>query len=145
MPHALGLCLPVMDGVEVRHLRVLVAVAEQGTLTGAAAVLGLGQPAVSRTLAQLERRVGVHLVRRTTRSLRLTDAGEGFRQAAVRALAALDGAVAAARGSAAPLRLGFSWAAAGRHTLPILLDWRRAHPDRPVVVHRHDDRTAGLA
>jgi DNA-binding transcriptional LysR family regulator len=57
----------------------------------------------------------------------------------------VDDAVAAAQGLTAPLRLGFAWAAAGRHTLPLLQEWRRRHPDRPVEVHRCDDRTAGLA
>ena len=132
-------------GPDVRHLRVLLAVAATGSLTGAAATLGMGQPGVSRALAQLEERVGVRLVRRTTRAVALTPAGEAFREPAARALAALGEAVAAARGRTGPLRLGFSWSAAGRHTVPMLHAWRERHPDRPVLLHRYDDRTAGLA
>jgi DNA-binding transcriptional LysR family regulator len=131
--------------VEVRHLHVLVAIAGTGTLTGAAAMLGIGQPAVSRALAQLEERLGVRLVNRTTRSVRLTPAGHAFHEGAVRSLAALDAAVAAARGERQPLRLGFSWSAAGRHTFPLLRSWRELHPEIPLEVHRHDDVTAGLA
>jgi len=144
MPIQLQLCSLVMD-VDVRHLRVLLAVAGTGSLTAAAAVLGMGQPGVSRALAQLESRLGVRLVQRTTRAVALTPAGEAFREPAARALAALTEAVTAARGLTGPLRLGFSWSAAGRHTVPVLHAWRERHPERPVQVRRHDDRTAGLA
>jgi DNA-binding transcriptional LysR family regulator len=145
-PGRSGSALPEADsGIEVRHLRTVVAIAEHGSLTGAAAALGLGQPGVSRALAQVEARLGVRLVQRTTRSTELTPAGEAFREAAVRALVAIADAATAARGRTPPLRWGFSWSAAGRHTLPVLHEWRRRYPDRPVEVRRSDDRTAGLA
>jgi DNA-binding transcriptional LysR family regulator len=130
--------------LEVRELRILVAIAEHGSITAAAATLGIRQPGVSRALSRLEARLGVRLVHRTTRSLELTPAGEAFRRAAVRALAAVDDAVAAARKQAGPLRLGFSWSAAGRHTVPILRTWHERYPSRPVQMNRHDDRSAGL-
>jgi DNA-binding transcriptional LysR family regulator len=132
-------------GVQLRHLSCLVAIAQEGTLTDAAIRLRLSQPAVSRALAQLEARVGVPLVHRTTRRLELTAAGWAFHAAAVRALAAVDDAVAAARGRAGPLRVGFAWSAAGRYTNPLLRAWRSRHPDVPIELSRHDDRTAGLA
>ncbi|WP_262506002.1 LysR family transcriptional regulator [Streptomyces sp. TRM68367] len=44
--------------VELRHLRALVAIGDEGTITGAADVLRVSQPALSRTLVQLENRVG---------------------------------------------------------------------------------------
>lgn len=133
-----------MNDLEARHLRVLVALADEGTFTDAAIVLGTGQSAVSRTLAQLEQIVGVELVHRTTRSVALTAAGEAARSAAVDALRALDAVVDAATGRRRPLRIGYSWAALGRHTTGILRAWREAHPDRPVQVHRVDERLAGL-
>jgi len=135
---------PVVDAVEVRFLRVLVALAEEGTFTDAAIRLGTGQPAVSRTLARFEAVLGVRLVQRTTRSLSLTPAGEACYAAAVEALAALDGVVDAARGRVRPLRLGYAWAALGRHTSVVLRAWRDLRPDVPLEVHRIDDRTAGL-
>src|ERR1044072_8279379 len=64
-PH---LCSGVMN-VELRHLRVLAAIGDEGTFTDAAAGLRISQPAVSRTLDQLERRTGAQLVERTTRHL----------------------------------------------------------------------------
>lgn len=132
------------DALEVRFLWVLVALAEEGTFTDAATRLGTGQPSVSRTLARFEDVLGVQLVERTTRSLSLTAAGEACYVAAVAALAALDGVVDAASGRARPLRLGYAWAALGRHTSTVLRAWRELHPDVPLEVHRIDDRTAGL-
>lgn len=133
-----------MNDLEARHLRVLVALADEGSFTDAAIALGVGQSAVSRTLAQLERILGVALVHRTTRSVALTAAGEAARSAAVDALRALDAVVVAATGRARPLRIGYSWAALGRHTTGIMQAWRQQHPDRPVEVHRFDERLAGL-
>ena len=131
--------------VELRHLRCLVAIGEEGTVTDAAIALGVSQPAVSRTLAQLEDRVGARLVERSTRRLALTTEGLAFRDEALRALAAVDDAVAAAYGRVRPLRLGYSWAAAGEHTNALLRGWRSRHPDVELQVLRFDDRTAGLA
>ncbi len=130
--------------LDVRSLRVLVALAEEGTFTDAAIRLGVGQPAVSRALARLEAALGVRLVDRTTRSLSLTPTGESCYTAAVAALVALDRVVDAARRRVRPLRLGYAWAALGRHTSEVLRAWRELRPDVPLEVHRIDDRTAGL-
>ncbi|GAA5234239.1 LysR family transcriptional regulator [Verticiella sediminum] len=59
-------------------MRMLLAVADTGTLTRAAERLELAVSAVSRALARLERRLGVTLLRRTTRRLELTEEGEAF-------------------------------------------------------------------
>jgi DNA-binding transcriptional LysR family regulator len=130
--------------VELRHLRALVAIAAEGTITGAAARLTMTQPALSRTLRQLEQRVGAQLVERSTRHLRLTPTGETFHARAVNILAAVDDALAEAAASPRPLRLGYVWAALGEHTTPLLRAWREAYPDVALQVHRIDDRTAGL-
>jgi DNA-binding transcriptional LysR family regulator len=57
-------------------LRVLVEVADQGSFSGAAATLSMTQPAVSRQIAGMERRVGVPLFQRVPRGVRPTTAGE---------------------------------------------------------------------
>jgi DNA-binding transcriptional LysR family regulator len=57
-------------------LRALVAVAREQSFTKAAAKLGVSQPALSQTIRQLEARLGVRLLARTTRSVSLTEAGE---------------------------------------------------------------------
>lgn len=130
--------------LELRHLRVLVALAEEGTFTDAAIRLGLSQPAVSRALARFEAILGVQLVQRTTRSLSLTAAGQGCYEAAVTALLALESVRDAASGRVRPLRLGYAWAAFGPHTSAVLRTWREQHPDVPLEIHRVDERSAGL-
>ena len=129
--------------VELRHLRALVAIVDAGTITGGAARLRVAQPALSRTLRQLEVRVGAALVDRSTRHLRLTASGMAFCERARAILGAVDDALAEAAGPR-PLRLGYNWAALGRHTTPVLRTWRDAHPEVPIEVHRLDERTAGL-
>ena len=133
------------DPLELRQLRALVAVAEEGTFTDAAIRVGTSQPAVSRMIARLEQTVGVRLVERTTRTVALTAAGEAFYRSAAATLRQLDDAVDAARGRTRPLRLGYAWAAFGRHTTAIQRAWRADHPDVALEVHRIEERTAGLA
>ncbi|WP_079193741.1 LysR substrate-binding domain-containing protein [Streptomyces sp. CB02923] len=130
--------------VELRHLRALAAIGDEGTITGAAAALRVSQPALSRTLDQLERRLGTSLVERTTRRLRLTPAGQRLYEHAHRILAQLGDALAEAAAGPRPLRVGFAWAALGRHTVPLLRDWRHEHPGEPVEVHRLGDAEAAL-
>src|SRR4051794_22549825 len=132
-------------GIELAHLRVLVALADEGTFTDAAIRLGLSQPAVSRSLARLEQLLGVHLVQRTTRALSLTPAGRACYDAALPVLRGVEAVIAAAHGRAMPLRLGYSWAALGPYTQDVLRTWREQHPDVPLEVHRVDDRSGGLA
>ncbi|MGH7077188.1 MAG: LysR family transcriptional regulator, partial [Acetobacteraceae bacterium] len=57
-------------------LRALVAVAHERSFTKAAARLGVSQSALSQTIRQLEERLGIRLLTRTTRSVSLTEAGE---------------------------------------------------------------------
>ena len=59
-------------------MSLFVAVAEQGSLAKAGELLGLSAPAVTRALAQLEQRLGVRLLHRTTRRVRLSEAGERY-------------------------------------------------------------------
>ncbi|GAA0259513.1 LysR family transcriptional regulator [Cryptosporangium japonicum] len=129
--------------VELRHLRALVAIVDAGTVTAAAAALGVAQPALSRTLRQLENRVGTRLVDRDTRHLEPTPRGRALYDRARAILTAVEDALAEAAGPR-PLRLGYSWAALGSRTTPLLRAWRATHPDVPVEVHRVDSRTAGL-
>lgn len=134
-----------MDDVELRHLRALNAVAEAGTVTAAAARLHMTQPALSRTLAQLEARVGVRLVDRSTRHLALTAAGTTLLGHGRAILAHLDAALADTRTVSRPLRLGYTCAVLGQQTVPLLRTWRRTHPHAALEVVRQDNNTAGLA
>ena len=74
------------------ELRVFIAVADHGALAKAAGAMRSSPPAITRTLASLEERLGVRLFERTTRSLRLTEPGTKFLEDARRVLGDLDDA-----------------------------------------------------
>ena len=131
-------------GIELRHLRAFLAVAEEGSVTRAAAVLRITQPAVSRTLAALEKSLGVRLVDRSTHHLALTPEGLAFRDKAAVAVGAFDEAVDTGRLRHWPVRLGHAWSAFGPYTTPLLRTWQERHPETPLELLRIDDRTAGL-
>ncbi|MGW6459233.1 LysR family transcriptional regulator [Streptomyces sp. NPDC055078] len=131
--------------IELRHLRAFLAIAEEMSVTRAAARLHLTQPAVSRALAALEKRLGTRLVDRSTHHLALTAEGRVFRDKAAAAVAAFDAALDAGGLRRWPLRLGHAWSALGPYTTPLLRRWEREHPETPLELLRIDDRTAGLA
>lgn len=78
--------------ISVRHLRVFAAVAEANSFTGAAAKIGLSQPAVTSTIQQLEDEFASPLFLRTTRQVRLTEEGVSFLPTALRLLDEFDNA-----------------------------------------------------
>lgn len=94
--------------VELRHLRAFVAVAENLSFTAASRLLMVTQPALTRTIQQLEQGLEVRLLERTSRSVRLTDAGRTFLRRSQVLLRDLDIAVAEARNERS-LKIGFSW------------------------------------
>ncbi|MFI8951497.1 LysR family transcriptional regulator [Streptomyces sp. NPDC053750] len=144
MPVHQRLCFPDMS-MELRHLRCFLTIAEAGSITRAASRLHTSQPALSRTLRQLEEHLGVRLIDRSTHHLYLTSAGEAFRVRATAALAAVDAALDPGQLGTWPLRLGHAWSALGKHTTALLRRWQRAQPGIPLELLRIDDRTAGLA
>jgi DNA-binding transcriptional LysR family regulator len=95
--------------LELRHLRGFVAVATEGSFTAAARRLVITQPALTRTIQQLEQRLEVQLFERNTRSLSLTTRGEAFLERVQSVLRELDLAVAEIRNERV-LRVGFEWA-----------------------------------
>ncbi|OBJ85376.1 LysR family transcriptional regulator [Mycobacterium asiaticum] len=94
--------------VELRHLRVFEAVARLKSFTRAADELNITQPALSRTIAQLEDALGVTLLDRTSRRVETTRAGRTFLEYVERVLAELERGFGALRRQAT-IRLGFSW------------------------------------
>ena len=79
-------------------MEVFVRVVETGSFSAAARDLRMGQPAVSKTIAGLETRLGVRLLVRTSRRLSPTEAGEAYYERARRTLTEADEAETAARG-----------------------------------------------
>lgn len=88
----------VFDGRLLAGVSILAAVVETGSFVRAAAALGMSDSGVSRAIARLEARIGVRLVDRTTRSVRLTDEGRAFHAQVVPNLAAIAEAATAAAG-----------------------------------------------
>jgi len=84
-------------------MEAFVRVVDAGSFSGAAKQLRIGQPAVSKTIAQLEDRLGARLLLRSTHGLAPTEAGPNFYQRAKRAIKEADEAELAARGAAAAL------------------------------------------
>ncbi|MFJ4466398.1 LysR family transcriptional regulator [Streptomyces sp. NPDC089424] len=130
--------------VELRQLRCLVAIVDEGTFTDAAHALGVSQAAVSRTLASLERTLGVRLLRRTSREVAPTATGLRVLAHARRVLAEVDDLVGEATSGHVRLRIGYAWAALGRHTLPFQRRWDAARPGTELHLVRANSPTAGL-
>jgi DNA-binding transcriptional LysR family regulator len=123
--------------VELRHLRAFVAVATRLSFTRAAEHLFVTQPALTRTIKQLESLLDVTLLERDTRRVRLTQSGERFLPAALSALNAVDRAVSSVR-ERPPLRLGFSWLLPDPWAQSAIAEYERA-TGHAVVLHRTDD------
>jgi DNA-binding transcriptional LysR family regulator len=108
---------------ELRHLRYFVVVAEELNFSRAATRLHMAQPPLSVAIRQLERELGTDLFQRTTREVRLTEAGRVLLDGARRTLAEADRAVAGAKRAAAgelgQVTVAFSWSARFA-TLPTL-------------------------
>lgn len=113
-------------------LRTFVAVADSGGFARAARQRASSAPAVTRAIGALERRLGTPLLLRTTRSLRLTEAGESFLADCRRILNELDAAEAAVSGVRDEPRGLLAITAPSlfgrRHVAPLLLDFLSAHP-----------------
>jgi DNA-binding transcriptional LysR family regulator len=118
---------------DLRQMRSFVAVAEHGSFTRAAEDLHVAQQAVSQHIRSLESLLGVTLLRRSSRRVELTAAGEVFLADARRAIAASERAVrrtrAAAHGEVGTLRVAYTVIAAWE-TTPLILEALDRHwPD----------------
>jgi DNA-binding transcriptional LysR family regulator len=131
--------------VELRHLRALVAVVDAGTFTEAAVNLGISQASVSRAITALETALGARLLQRTTRQVSLTSTGTQVRAGARRVLDEVAHLHRIVEQSRTELRVGYAWAALGRHTRRLQKTWADAHPGMPLVFVQSSTPTAGLA
>jgi DNA-binding transcriptional LysR family regulator len=119
--------------VSMRALECLVTIVEQGSLTKAAAVLHMSQPALSHQIAAIERELGTQVIERLPRGVRPTAAGLAAAAEAQVALAAADRAVMAGKRAAAGVGGRIRIACAETMTVwvlvPVLRAWRRRFPD----------------
>jgi DNA-binding transcriptional LysR family regulator len=124
--------------MELRHLRYAVAVADELHFARAAARLHISQPPLSQQIRALEDEIGVQLFERTSRRVRLTDAGAAFIAEARRTLAsadrATDAARRAARGETGRLAIGYVSSASYELLPAILRGFRRITPDAVLVL-----------
>ncbi|MFJ9821300.1 LysR family transcriptional regulator [Streptomyces sp. NPDC101151] len=131
--------------IDLRQLRCLVAIVDEGTFTDAAIALGVSQAAVSRTLASLERALGVRLLRRTSRAVTPTATGLRVVAQARRVLGDVAELVREATSGHERVRIGYAWSALGRHTVAFQRRWTAAHPDTDLHLVRVNNPSAGLA
>ena len=125
--------------MELRQLRYLDAVARHRSFTQAARDLYIAQSALSQQVGRLERELGVELLRRTTRRVEVTEAGELVLTRARRALAEVDGVradVDALQGlMRGTLRIGGVPPIGRTHPAALIAEFTRAHPGVAVTVH----------
>ncbi|RQT65788.1 LysR family transcriptional regulator [Burkholderia cepacia] len=128
-------------------METYISVVEAGSFSAAAKRLKLGQPAVSKSIAQLEERLGVRLLLRSTRGLTPTDAGQRFYEHARRAIEEVELAEHVARdastGLSGVLRISAAVTFARLHILPALKTFLDRHPNLQIDIVL-DDRTIDL-
>ncbi len=121
-----------IDLIQIRTLRVAVAIADSGSFAAAGRRLNLPRATISRIIGQLEERTGNRLFRRNTRKVVTTDAGDQLIAAARRALAEIDVALEPGRDQGANLsgqvRLSVSHAFGRHFVLPAIGRFRAEHP-----------------
>ncbi|HEY5784595.1 MAG TPA: LysR family transcriptional regulator [Microlunatus sp.] len=128
--------------VDLRQLRALTAVVDEGTFTDAAITLRTSQASVSRAVAELERVLGARLLLRTSQGARPTVLGRRVTEHARRVLAEIALIERLADHRPAHLRVGFAWSVFGRLTTPIRRQWQAEHG--AVTFAQSNTPTAGL-
>ena len=133
---------------DLNELRTLQQVLAHGSLTGASRALGVSLAVVSKRLATLEKRTGVRLVNRTTRSLSPTEEGERLLVEVDRALEAIaQGEELLATGRDEPvgtLRVSAPVSFGRRHVAPVLGQLAQRHPQLAISLSL-DDRLVDVA
>lgn len=128
----------------LQAMRHFVTVVDCGSFSAAARQLRIGQPALSKSVALLEDRLGVQLIIRSTRSHSLTEAGQRFYDGARLALEEADAAEAAARETASALSGNLRIAAppvyASQVVIPLLPGFQALHPELRIELILDDRR-----
>jgi DNA-binding transcriptional LysR family regulator len=132
----------------IADLEFFIRLVKQGSLAGLARELGLTPPAVTMRLAQLEKRLGVRLLNRTTRRISVTHEGETYLATGARLLAELQELEQAVSNSRAVpkglLRVNATFGFGRRHIAPAVVEFGRRFPQVEVQLEL-TDRSVNLA
>lgn len=128
-------------------MEIFVSVAEAGSFSAAAKRMSVGQPAISKSVAQLEDRLGARLILRSTRGLTMTEAGQRFYEHAKLAIKEADEADQVVRHASdslsGKLRVSAAVSFTCLHVLPALDAFLSRHPALEIDL-RLDDRNIDL-
>ena len=128
--------------LDVRRLRLLSELSRRGTIAEVARVVGYTPSAISQSLTQLEREVGVALLERDGRRVRLTSAAEGLVARTDRVLAELDSAEADLAAEHQNVRgnieIGAFPSAAAGLVVPAIMELSGRHPELSCSVREHE-------
>lgn len=128
-------------------MEIFVSVAEAGSFSAAAKRMDVGQPAISKSVAQLEERLGVRLILRSTRGLTMTDAGQRFYEHAKHAIREADEAEQVVRQASdslsGKLRVSAAVTFMCLNVLPALDVFMKQHPKLEIDL-KLDDRNIDL-
>ncbi|WP_141216706.1 MULTISPECIES: LysR family transcriptional regulator [Nocardiaceae] len=130
--------------VEIRHLRILLAVVDAGSMSRAAEKLGVTQPSVTRAMSELEQQLGTELLDRAGRRATPTAAGRQFTTTARRIVADFDSAMSTPFQSPT-LRIAYSWAALTPAVERILRTWNGKSRSHSVELVRFGSPLSALS
>lgn len=132
--------------MELRQLRYFVAIVDHGSLSRAALVLHVAQPALTQQLRQLEEELGAQLLHRSAQGVVSTDAGKVFYDHAQAILKQVADARSAVTQSARPsgsVTMGLPHSISGALALPLLTAAREQYPD--ITLQLTEELTGNLA
>ncbi|MDG1473124.1 MAG: LysR family transcriptional regulator [Ascidiaceihabitans sp.] len=125
--------------IDLRHLRCFVAVAEELHFRRAAERLGIAQPALSRTIFNLEKELGVTLLERTNRIVDITTTGKTFLEGCYRVLNRMERTIENTKrvheGKIGSLRIGYTENAISGCVPEILKSFQDLQPDIDLQLH----------
>lgn len=123
-------------GMKLRHVQAFLSACQHGSISAAARARGVSQPALSKTIRELETLLGSALFERAGRNAVLTPAGEGFRMHALSALQNLEAGVRSLSGGAAVdlVKVGVLPTVAGGFFPSVALDFAQARPQARIGV-----------
>ena len=127
------------EDLQLGSIELFCLAAEAGSFTAAAQLAGVTPAAVSRSILRLEQRLGARLFARTTRSIRLTEAGSNFfvqcNQALTQLVEAQQEVMGAQTSASGRLRISLPTTYGHHRILPLLPKFRALYPDVTVDIH----------